>query len=376
VHLLSDARPLAGERWLSHALDLAMRGLGTVSPNPLVGAVIVKDGEVVGEGWHERAGEAHAEVRALDAAGDRAAGAEVYVTLEPCNHFGRTPPCTNALIKAGVARVVIGMADPNGEVAGGGARRLREAGVEVRFAEDPRPFEDLNEAWIKRVRTGMPWTRVKVALSLDGKASLIAGRRARMTGPGAAAVTRRLRTLSTAVGVGAATLAVDDPGLTVRAGDGTPVERQPLRVVFSRTSVPRAGHAIFTDGLGRACVVASDRSDEGRLEAVRAAGAGVVRYPYEEGIRGALRALAAEGVNDVLVEAGPGMLTALWDAQAIDELIVLQSGGMAGNAAPPLFLGRPADVGGDLDVRLRAAEAVVAGDDAAVVWRPMTDEEA
>ncbi len=375
MHLLSDARPLVGERWLSRALDLAMRGLGTVSPNPLVGAVIVKDGEVVGEGWHERAGDAHAEVRALEAAGDHAAGSDVYVTLEPCNHIGRTPPCTNALIKAGVARVVIGMADPN-EIAGGGARRLREAGIEVRFADDPAPFEELNEAWLKRLRTGLPWTRVKVALSLDGKASLMAGRRARMTGPGAAGVTRRLRALSTAVGVGAATLTVDDPGLTVRAGDGTPLDRQPLRVVFSRTSVPRPERTVFTDSLGPSLVIASDRADDAQLDAVRAAGVGVARYVYAEGIRGALRALAAEGVDDVLVEAGPGMLTALWEARAIDELIVVQAGGMAGNAAPPLFLGRPADVAGDLDVKLRAAEAVVAGDDAAVVWRPVTTEEA
>ncbi len=372
--LLSDVRPLVGERWLSRALDLAMHGAGTVSPNPLVGAVIVKDGEVVGEGWHQRAGGPHAELNALTAAGDRAAGADVYVTLEPCNHVGRTPPCTKALIEAGVARVIVGMRDPNDDVAGGGALRLQEAGIAVRFADDPRPFEQLNEAWLKRLRTGLPWIRVKVALSLDGKASLIAGRRARMSGPGAAGLTRRLRAFSTAVAVGAATLAVDDPALTVRSGDATPVDRQPLRVVMSRTSVPRPGHALFSDGHGQAMVVASDRADDGQLDVLLAAGVRVARYPYAEGIRGALHALADAGVDDVLMETGPGLLTALWDAGAIDELIALQSGGMAGNAAPPLFLGRPADAGGDLDVRFGAVEAVVAGDDAAVVWRPLTEE--
>lgn len=369
MSLFSDDASAISEPFLRRAFALALRGQGTVSPNPIVGCVIAADGVVVGEGYHERAGGPHAEVAALASAGERAAGATAYVTLEPCTHYGRTPPCTAALIKAGISRVVIGMRDPDTGVSGGGAELLAEAGVEVVMAPDESPFLKLNEAWLHRLRTGRPWVRVKVALTLDGRPALFGNRRSRITGAGGSAITMELRRRATAVAVGAATVRVDDPLLTVRDDQGRAAIRQPLRVVLSRTSVPSPTGALFSAGGQGVVVVTSDGADPSAIARVEHAGAGVVRYRYADGIAGALTALAQSGVDDLLIEAGPSLMSSLWGAGLIDELVVVHAGGMGGNAAPPVFLGGPDSQDGDLRTSMRAIEAAVRGEDAITVWR-------
>lgn len=361
--------PYAGvtDPYLHRACQLAERGRGTTSPNPTVGCVLVRDSVVVGEGWHQRWGGPHAEVEALSEAGADARGATAYVTLEPCAHTGRTGPCAEALIAAGVSRVVIGLPDPT-PVAAGGAELLRRAGVDVEFAADAAPFEDLLREWLHRQRTGRPFVRVKIALSLDGRPGIEAGRRTALTGEAARDFTMLLRSHADAVMVGTSTVAVDDPSLTVRAADGTPAERQPLRVVFSRTEQP-SGHAhLFSDGLGPTGVLIPDA-----LEAepdLAASGARMLPYDLSAGIDGALAALAAAHVVSLLVETGPRLFSALMAAGRIDELIVLHAGGFAGERAPALWLG-PAQEDAETLIRpFRAIEAAVVGDDAATVWRP------
>lgn len=366
---LDDASAIA-DPFLRRAFTLAERGRGTVSPNPMVGCVIVRDGVVVGEGYHQQAGGPHAEIAALSAAGDNASGSTAYVTLEPCNHYGRTPPCTSALLKAGVTKVVIGLRDPNPEVTGSGAEALAEAGVEVVFVTDDAPFRAQNEAWLCRLRTGLPFVRVKVALTLDARPGLFASRRARITGSGGGTVTMLVRERATAVFVGASTLQVDDPLLTIRDADERAALRQPIRGVLSRTSVPASSARMLSDGVGKTLLVTSDAAAPAATAALVSRGTEVHLYRYADGIRGALVAVANAGIDDMLVEAGPALLTALWNARAIDELVVVHAGGMGGNAAPPLFLGGGEIAGGSLTPTFRAVEAAVRGDDAVTVWRP------
>ncbi|MGB4592580.1 MAG: RibD family protein, partial [Coriobacteriia bacterium] len=220
------------------------------------------------------------------------------------------------------------------------------------------------------LKLGRPRVTVKLALTLDAKPALKVGRRAHITSSGGNAVTMLLRSRATAVAVGAATAAVDDPALTVRSDGGCVTGRQPLRVVLARTSVPKTSLKLVNDGLAPALLVVSDVADQAALRSFAATGARVVTYPYAAGIRGALQALATAGVDDVLVEAGPALITALYLAECIDELVIVTAGGMAGNAAPPAFLG-PADAAGsDLVARFRAVEATVSGEDAVTVWTP------
>jgi len=374
MHVFPDTSSQVSDQYLRRACELAARGRGTTSPNPMVGCVIVRDGIVVGEGFHERAGGPHAEVVALTSAGEAARGAHVYVTLEPCNHFGKTPPCAAALIRAGVQRVVIGMRDPDLSVSGGGAEAFAHAGVQVEFASDETPFRCLNEAWLKRLSTGLPLVRVKLAVTLDARLALAARTRSTITGSAAAEVTRQLRAGSRAVAVGASTAMIDDPLLTVRGADGLQSASQPMHVIISRTSVPPTTLRLFCDGGEAASLVVSDRAEGTALKTLAAAGILAVTYPYAEGILGALRALAGLGIDDVLVEAGPGLLSALWKAHAIDELYVLQAGGMGGNAAPPLFLG-PGDAEANvLSPPMHAVDARVVGDGTLTVWHYDNDE--
>ena len=274
---------------------LAERGLGSTAPNPLVGCVIVADGRIVGEGFHPRAGEPHAEVFALRDAGDSARGATAYVTLEPCNHHGRTPPCSEALIAAGVARVVVGMRDPN-ELSAGGVERLRSAGIQVDLAADPGPFAALNEGWLKRMASGMPFITAKLGLSLDAHGAFAAGERAAITGPSGAEVTRLLRSQADAVVVSASTVIADDPALTVRAADGSLDARQPLRVVLVRETLPPQTAALFTDGLAETIVLVAGDGPAGLGDSY--AGVEVLRSASEdlrECLRGPRRARAVRG---------------------------------------------------------------------------------
>ncbi len=362
LRLFSDSASRVEDPFLRHALALACRARGSAWPNPLVGCVVVRDGRIVGEGFHPRAGQPHAEVFALADAGEAAAGADVYVTLEPCRHHGRTPPCTDALIASGVSRVVIGMADPNPE-AGGGAHALRAAGIEVEFASDPSPFAEINEGWLKRMATGTPFVSVKVGVSLDGCIALEPGHRSSMTGPSGSQVTARLRSQADAVMVGVSTVLADDPALTVRDADGTAAENQPLRIVLGRSAAPPADARVLSDGAAPTLVVLPEG-----VEAPN--GVQVAHYDAAAGLSGALRVLGDRGVGTVLVEAGPTLLSALWREGLVDELIVVTAGGMAGDGALSLFAGDGDSVGESLVHLFSPVDTGIVGDVSVTVWRP------
>ncbi len=368
MRLFSDVASRVDDPFLAHAAALAARAAGAAAPNPLVGCVIVREGRIVGEGFHPRAGEPHAEIFALADAGEAALGAHAYVTLEPCRHHGRTPPCTDALIAAGVERVTIGMADPTAE-AGGGAQQLRDAGIEVAFADDPAPFAALNEGWLKRLATGLPLVTVKSALSLDARVGFASGERAAITGASGARVTRTLRAQADAALVSAATVIADDPALTVRDADGTRAEHQPLRVVLVRDTLPHADARVFTDGAAPTLVLAPEHADLGSLPTRTL----TARYTAADGLTGALSALGAHGVNELLVEPGPRLLSALWSEGLVDVLVTVSAGGMAGPDAPALYLGSPDRTGEALDHPYAPAEVGIVGDVSVTVWRLATD---
>jgi diaminohydroxyphosphoribosylaminopyrimidine deaminase/5-amino-6-(5-phosphoribosylamino)uracil reductase len=327
----------ADRRHMARAIALAWRGLGTTDPNPRVGCVIVRDGEVVGEGWHERAGEPHAEVHALRAAGDRARGATAYVSLEPCCHQGRTPPCTGALVAAGVARVVYGCGDPNPRVAGGGAALLAAAGIAVEGGVLEAEARAVNLGFIARMARGRPWLRVKTAVSLDGRTALADGRSRWITGPDARRDVQRLRARSSAIVTGIGTVLADDPELTVRDEPAGSV-RPPVRVVLdSGLRLPPGARLLATPG---PVVVLAARDDAGRREALAAAGADV-RIVAGEGGRVApaalVEALLQLECNEVLVEAGPVVNGALLAAGLVDELVVYQAAHVLGDTARAMF---------------------------------------
>ncbi len=369
MRLFTDVSETIAEPHLREAFLLAERGRGATAPNPLVGCVIVSpQGAVVGRGFHPQAGQPHAEVFALAEAGERARGATAFVTLEPCAHHGRTPPCADALIAAGVGSVVVGMRDPNPE-ARGGVERLRASGVEVELADDLSPFEEQNEGWLKRVAAGTPLVRVKLALSLDAKPAFLRGERASITGDSGAEITRRLRAAADAVVVSAATVDADDPALTVRDATGTRAERQALRVVLVREHLPRPDARLFSDGLAPTVVLVP----EGRVPEARGVlphTAIVESYDAERGLEGAFAELGRRGLSEVLVEPGPRLFSAMWVEGLVDELVSVVAGGMAGHDAPSVFGGPEDRLGSALRHVVAPIEAGIVGDVAVTVWRP------
>ena len=335
----------ADRSWMSRALMLAERGLYTTEPNPRVGCVLVADGEVVGEGWHVRAGEGHAEVNALAQAGERARGATAYVTLEPCSHFGKTPPCADALIKAGVSRMVAAMQDPNPQVAGNGLQRLREAGIAVECGLLEEQARALNPGFIKRMQQGLPWVRVKLAMSLDGRTAMASGESKWITGPAARADVQRLRARSGAVVSAADSVLLDDSALTVRASElGLPsdeaaaaAERQPLRVLIDSLRRVPLEQRFFREA-GPSLVIST--SAEQAADDYLAAGSELLAVPGADGkvdLQAVLQILAARGCNEVLVEAGAGLSGAFWRAGLVDELIVYMAPRLLGSQARPLM---------------------------------------
>ena len=304
--------------FMARALRLAERGLYTTTPNPRVGCVLVKDGRVIGEGWHERAGEAHAEVVALKAAAASAQGSTAYISLEPCSHQGRTPPCTHALVEAKVARVVAAMQDPNPQVAGTGLQKLRDAGIRVDVGLMEEQARELNIGFVSRMTRGRPWMRVKIAASLDGKTALANGVSQWIGGPDARRDGHHWRARSCAVMTGIGTLKDDDPRLTVRDVQTT---RQPLRIVVdSRLRI--TPEAKLLDG--GAVLIATATQDDAKARALKAKGADVVFLPNAQGRVDLLRLtqhLVSLGVNEVLVEAGINLDSALLRAGVIDELL-------------------------------------------------------
>jgi diaminohydroxyphosphoribosylaminopyrimidine deaminase/5-amino-6-(5-phosphoribosylamino)uracil reductase len=324
----------ADEHHMARALRLAARGLFTTTPNPRVGCVLVRDGAVVAEGFHERAGEPHAEINALRAAGSRAAGATVYLTLEPCSHHGRTPPCVDALIAARVKRVVAAMQDPNPNVAGEGFARLRAAGVEVACGLLEDEARELNIGFVARMTRGRPWVRLKVAGSLDGKTALGNGRSQWITGEEARADGHRWRARACAVLTGIGTVRGDDPQLTVRAVETT---RQPLKVlVDSRLEAPLDAR-LFAGGNALVAAAIDVREKIARL---RDRGVEVVLLPNAGGkveLADLMGELARRALNEIHVEAGFKLNGSLVAAGVVDELLVYLAPSLIGESGQGMF---------------------------------------
>jgi len=328
-------------RWMARALRLARRGLYTTDPNPRVGCVLVREGRVVGEGWHERAGGPHAEVVALRQAGEAARGATCYVTLEPCSHHGRTPPCAEALVAAGVSRVVAAMTDPNPQVAGRGLARLRAAGIEVESGLMAETARELNLGFVARMTRVRPWVRVKLAASLDGRTALASGESQWITGVAARRDVQRWRAQASAILTGVGTVLADDPALTVRPAElGEDPGRQPLRVVVdSRLRTPPAARLLRQ--AGPVLVATREDADPARCRALEAAGAEVLPLLADETGRVALpallAALAAREVNELHVEAGATLAGALVAQGLADELLLYQAPLLLGDEGRGLF---------------------------------------
>ena len=325
----------ADYRYMARALALARRGLYSADPNPRVGCVLVRESEIVGEGWHERAGEDHAEVIALTAAGDRARGATVYVTLEPCCHYGRTPPCTEALLQAGVARVVAAMGDPNPQVAGQGLAILRQAGVAVECGLLEAEARALNPGFIQRMTQGRPFIRLKLAMSLDGRTALASGESQWLTGNAARQDVQRWRARSSTMLTGIGTVLADDPGLNVRLPD---VSRQPLRVILdSELRTPPTARTLQLPG---SVLIFTAVADSDRQAPLQQAGADIVVIPSAgRGLDLAvvMAELARRESNEVHVECGPTLAGALLDAGLVDELIIYMAPVLLGDQARALF---------------------------------------
>lgn len=331
-------------QFMSRAIQLARKGRFTTSPNPNVGCVIVNEQQIVGEGFHFRAGEPHAEVHALRMAGEKAKGATAYVTLEPCSHFGRTPPCADALIKAGVSRVVAAMEDPNPQVSGRGLKRIADAGISVQSGLMQEDAEALNPGFIKRMKTGLPFVRLKLAASLDGKTALANGQSQWITGPEARSDVQQYRAMSSAILTGADTVLADNPSLNVRWSQ-LPESirciyceeelRQPVRIVIdSRHRIPSDAHLFSLTG--DIWLVRGESTDfSGYQENVKE-----IISPLKENkidLNEFMKMLGQHNVNDIWVEAGSTLAGALIQASLIDELIIYVAPKLMGNPARGLL---------------------------------------
>ena len=376
---------MSEREYLERALALARRGLFTAHPNPRVGCVLVRDGEIVGEGWHRRAGEAHAEAHALEAAGPRARGATAYVSLEPCCHTGRTPPCTTALIEAGVARVVAAARDPDPRVAGRGLERLREAGVEAQTTDCPRiarAAADLNAGFFTRAGTGRPLVRLKLAASLDARTALPDGSSRWITGEAARRDVQRWRAQAGALLTGVGTGLSDDPRLTIRPAElerrdtGAGPEAPPgpdrlVRVVLdSRLRTPPDA-ALFASSAPVLVATGSAAARSERADRLRAAGAEVLpagdadsaaragHGPARVDPSALLRLLAEREINEVLVECGPTLAGTLIEGGLVDELLVYYAPTLLGSGSRPLAdLPAPPDMASRIELRILETKLV------------------
>jgi diaminohydroxyphosphoribosylaminopyrimidine deaminase/5-amino-6-(5-phosphoribosylamino)uracil reductase len=319
---------------LRRALQLAELGLYTTDPNPRVGCVIADQGRVLGEGWHARAGEPHAEVLALRAAGQRARGANVYVTLEPCSHTGRTPPCADALIAAGIARVWCCTQDPNPKVAGSGIARLRAAGIEVSVGAFDQEARALNPGFFSRFEHHRPYIRLKMAMSLDARTAPAAGAQIWISSEASRADVQTWRARSSAVLTGSATVRCDDPKLNVRLNYG-PWVRQPLRVVLDTQLSCRPDAQIFRDGGALTFAAVDAAPPRGDLKIER-----VPRAPGGLDLDAVIARLAALEINEVLLECGARLAGAFVARGLVDELVLYVAPSLLGeNAAPLVHLG-------------------------------------
>ncbi len=324
------------ERFLRLAVRWGRRGLGRTRPNPPVGAVVVQNGRVVGAGYHRRAGLPHAEVEALRAAGSAAAGATLYVTLEPCAHYGRTPPCTEAILQAGIRRVVYGVPDPNPHVSGGGAERLRAAGIEVVGGVAQSACAELIAPFRKFVRTGKPWVTLKLAASLDGRVATASGASRWITNEKSRAYVHRLRAEHDAVLVGAGTIVRDDPELTCRADKSG---RQPLRVVLDGRLRSPLGARVFDVTRAPTLVLTSDCAPRERVSALEERGVAVARLgtapeiPWET----VLAELGRREILAVLLEGGPNVAAQALRARGVDRFLLFLAAKLIGGDGKPMI---------------------------------------
>ena len=322
--------------FMARALRLAERGRYTAHPNPMVGCVLVRGDEVIGDGWHARTGQAHAEINALDAAGDNARGATAFVTLEPCSHRGRTPPCAPALIAAGIGEVVIAMQDPNPKIAGNGVAALEAAGIPVRSGLMQLSAEKLNAGFVCRMKRGRPFVRLKVASSLDGSIAMKSGESQWITGPEARADVQRLRARSGAILTGIGTVLADDPALNVRDESIENHGLQPLRAVLdSSLRMPVSSGMLDMPGVTVLYCI-----DDRKREALTDLGAEVVKVDPDgerTDIAAVLEDLASREINDVLVEAGPTIAGRLLSSRLVDELVIYQAPHIMGSETQTMF---------------------------------------
>jgi len=347
---------------MAEAVELAGRGLGHTAPNPAVGCVLVKNGRVVGRGFHRRAGAAHAEAAALADAGRRAHGATAYVTLEPCCTHGRTPPCTEALIDAGVARVVVGVRDPNPEVAGKGARKLRAAGIEVGTGVSAKACAELIRGFRAWIETGKPWVHLKLAATMDGRIAARGGESKWITTPPSRALVQRMRARADVILVGVGTVEKDDPRLTCRLRGAS----SPLRVILDdelRTS-PRA---LAVTGRGGCLIASAPTANARRRRRLEKAGAEILSFSVR-GKRGwgrLLRELGRRGLHEVLVEGGSTVATQLLRAGMVNSLTIFYNPRLMGSDGIPLVGGLGVQ-SPDQALRLETADVFLSGDD--IVW--------
>lgn len=323
-------------RFMASALRYARRGVYTTSPNPNVGCVIVKDNQEIAVGWHQKAGEAHAEINALNRAGDNASGATAYVTLEPCSHHGKTGPCADALIAAGIAKVYVAMKDPNPLVAGQGIERLQQAGIEVQVGLLEARARLLNQGFIKRMETGLPFVRIKMAMSLDGRTAMASGESQWVTGPAAREDVQRYRARSSAILTGIGTVLADDPSLNVRldeAGYNGDI-RQPLRVILdTHGRLPATAKLLNLEG--QVLLITADKSklfDHKNLL--------VEEVALKNGkldLQQVMQVLVRYQINEVHVEAGSVLCGALLNENLVDEIIVYMASHLMGDNAQGLF---------------------------------------
>ncbi|OUU37951.1 MAG: riboflavin biosynthesis protein RibD [Cellvibrionales bacterium TMED49] len=334
---------------MSHALQLAARGRFTTSPNPMVGCVVVREGKIVGEGWHLRAGEAHAEAIALGQAGDLARSSEVYITLEPCAHYGRTGPCVNLLLEARVGSVIICSEDPNPLVGGSGIEKLQSAGIPVKLGLLEDQARNLNRGFFKRHQNGLPWVTVKMAASLDGRTAMADGQSQWITSPSARLDVQRLRAQSCAIISGIGTQKMDDPSLSLRVdyetlGSDPAVAtadlRQPLRVIVD-SRCEMASNSTMLSQTGRILVATLEGNiQKERAEKLILAGAEVEFFPQSNGqvdLTQLLYRLAEFGCNNVLVEAGATLAGSFMAQGITDEFIYYMAPKLMGSEARPLF---------------------------------------
>uniref|UniRef100_UPI004057BF99 bifunctional diaminohydroxyphosphoribosylaminopyrimidine deaminase/5-amino-6-(5-phosphoribosylamino)uracil reductase RibD n=1 Tax=Candidatus Electronema sp. TaxID=2698783 RepID=UPI004057BF99 len=332
-------------RFMRQALELAKKGLGRTAPNPCVGAVIVRAGQLVGSGWHKKAGTPHAEIHAIAEAGAACDGATLYVTLEPCNHTGRTPPCSRAVLAAGIARVVVGMADPN-PVAAGGAEFLRSQGIAVEMGIQEEECRQINRPFIKHSRTGLPWVVLKAGMSLDGKISRVRGQGGPITGPESLRRTHELRDQIDAILIGIGTALIDNPALTCRLEQG----RDPLRVVLdSQLRLPPEAKVLRQQSDAPTWIFCQADACSEKQRKLEAAGAVVHRVAADENerldLKQVLRQIGKAGLTSVLVEGGAAVHGAFLRAGLADEACLFVAPCFIGESGTPLLSGTgPADL--------------------------------